>query len=207
MCVKICSMSKKPSYGRPGANEIASGIAEGDLVQEVHRVEQRVAEAGVQIFDAEVALGHLTAQPVTLHGFVQGLDIRAAEPACPTPLYELVEHRVPSIRRPREQLQEIAPFVTVGEHVGGTADRLSPPGFQVAAPRACRSRRPECAGTRSPAAELMNGGNDVVDPEREVLHSWAVVPGEERVDLPGFLRHVLLEQGKGDAAGRAADDN
>ena len=37
--------SKNSSYGRPAANDIASGIALGHLVEEVHRVQRRIRSA------------------------------------------------------------------------------------------------------------------------------------------------------------------
>src|ERR1700734_635814 len=56
---------------------------------------------------------------ITLHGLIEGLNVRSAEPAGTAALHKLVEQSIPLIRRTREQLQKIAPFVAIRENIRG----------------------------------------------------------------------------------------
>jgi hypothetical protein len=50
-------------------------------------------------------------------------------------------------------------------------------------------------------------GNDIIDEEGEVLDARSAVPRNKSLYLPWFLGRILLEDRKGNAPGRAADDN
>jgi hypothetical protein len=122
-----------------------------------------------------------------------------------SPLDELVEERASLVRRAGEKLQQVTPFVAIDEYgrvlqVGElAAQRRQPLEELVVVP----GRGAE--ELHAPVPQLAYRRNDLVDPERQMLHSRPAVPGQEGVQLPGVLGRIWRDQRERNGSGGAGD--
>src|SRR5262249_40546780 len=144
---------------------------------------------------------------VSFHSLIEGLDVRAAEPAGSPPLHKLEEHSVSLIWRTGEQLKQVAPFIAICKYVRRPqALYLSsyirqPVGEHVVI---CGRRTQEIDPV---LVIVVYGGRDVIHQKRQMLHTWPTIPGKKGFYLASLFSQILLEDGEGYAARRAPDDN